>query len=149
MFFDDFKRWRRWDPLRDVRRLQQQLNEVLEGGLPFPGFGGTPYPPLNAWSNEEKLVVHVEMPGVSADDIEVSVLSQTLTIKGTRPAEELSERDVFHRQERGHGTFVRTVELPFAVEADAVEAKYRQGILTLELPRAEADRPRRISVKSE
>ncbi len=148
MFFDDFKRWRR-GRIRDVQRLQQQLNEMLGGGIPFPDINFEAFPPLNAWSNDEKLIVRVEMPGFSPDDIDVSIMNQTMTLKGTRAQEELGETDIFHRQERGHGKFVRTVELPFAVEADSVTASYKRGILTLEMPRAEADKPRKISIKTE
>jgi HSP20 family protein len=148
MFFDDFKRWRR-GRIRDVQRLQQQLNEMLGGGIPFPDINVEAFPPINAWSNDEKLIVRVEMAGFSLEDIDVSIMHQTLTLKGNREAEELGERDIFHRQERGHGKFVRTIELPFAVNAEAVEASYTRGVLTLEMPRAEADKPRKISIKTE
>ena len=148
MFFDDFKRWRR-GRIRDVQRLQHQLNEMLGGGIPFPDINVEAFPPINAWSNDEKLIVRIEMPGFSPDDIDVSIMHQTLTLKGNRDAEELSETDIFHRQERGHGKFVRTIELPFAVNSDSVSASYIRGILTLEMLRAEADKPRKISIKTD
>ncbi len=140
MRFSNLRGFRHWDPMEDMRRLQRHLNGMLECQ--------PTYPPINVWSNEEGLIVQVEMPGVSPDDIDISVVHKTLTIKGKRPAEELEEKDVHHRNERTSGSFIRSIELPYMVEADKVEASYSLGILRLELPRAEADKPRKITVKT-
>jgi len=147
MFFDDFRRWQTWNPLVQMRQLQRDLNSILEH--PEAAFRGAGYPALNVVGDDEKLVVTAEMPGVSPSDIDVSIVHDTLTIKGTRKAEELAEDEIFHRQERTSGTFVRTVALPYAVSSEKVKATYAQGVLKLELPRAESDKPKKISVKSE
>jgi HSP20 family protein len=106
------------------------------------------YPPLNIWSNEEGLVITAEVPGISPDEIEISVVGETLTLSGERKAEELDEGTRYHRQERGSGKFSRTVQLPFPVDVDEVNALFVDGVLEIKLPRTEADKPRKIAVKS-
>ena len=76
------------------------------------------------------------------------VHGDTVTLRGERKPDEIEEGDAFHRQERGHGKFVRTIQLPHQVDADNVQAHYAKGVLRLTLPRAEADKPRQISVKN-
>ena len=93
-------------------------------------------------------VVTAELPGVSPDDVEISVVGETLTIHGDRKSEEVDEKATYHRQERACGQFNRSIELPFMVESDKVSAKLEKGLLTITLPRAEQDKPRRISVNS-
>jgi len=88
------------------------------------------------------------MPGVEASGLDVSVHDSTLTLRGSRKADTLQEGETYHRQERGSGNFVRSVQLPFAAEADKVEAKLEKGILRLTLPRAEAEKPKQIEVKT-
>jgi len=147
MFFDDFTKWRNWQPLQDMRRLQRELNDVLERTV--PSYRQAVYPPMNIWGDEEKLVVKAEMPGVDPKHLDVSIVHDTLTIKASREGEELGEGEIYHRQERPVGQYVRTIELPYAVNPDKVHATYAAGLLTLELPRAEADKPKRVTVKSE
>ncbi|MBM4315661.1 MAG: Hsp20/alpha crystallin family protein, partial [Deltaproteobacteria bacterium] len=101
------------------------------------------------WVGEGDVIVTAELPGMDTGNTDISVVGDTLTISGSRKAEPLKEGESYHRQERSHGQFKRTLQLPFRVEADKVEAKYEKGILRLTLPRAEADKPRKISVRSE
>jgi HSP20 family protein len=104
-------------------------------------------PPVNAWVGEADVVVTAELPGVDPSKVEVSVVGDTLTISGSREAEALKEGESYHRQERTHGRFTRSLQLPFPVEAGKVEAKYEKGILRISLPRAEADKPARLSIR--
>lgn len=140
--------WRfggRMDPLHEMQRLQGEMNRV------FPGLGQlTPeVPPVNAWVGESDVVVTAELPGMDPSKVDVSVVGDTLTISGAREAETLKGGESYHRQERSHGRFTRSLQLPFHVEAGKVEAKYERGILRITLPRAEADKPRKVSVTSE
>ena len=141
--------WRfggRMDPLHEMQRLQGEMNRVFSGlGQPL----NPEVPPVNAWVGESDVVVTAELPGVDPSKVDVSVVGDTLTISGARQAEALKEGESYHRQERSHGRFTRSLQLPFHVEADKVEAKYERGILRVTLPRAEADKPRKVSVKSE
>lgn len=134
------------DPLREIQRLQREMNQIFSG-LDQPL--GQEVPPVNAWVGEGDVIVTAELPGMDTGNTDISVVGDTLTISGSRKAEPLKEGESYHRQERSHGQFKRTLQLPFRVEADKVEAKYEKGILRLTLPRAEADKPRKISVRSE
>jgi HSP20 family protein len=134
------------DPLREMERLQREMNRV------FSGMGetlGQEVPPVDAWIGESDVIVAAELPGVDPAKVDISVVGDTLTISGSGEAETLKEGESYHRQERNHGSFSRTVQLPFHVEGSKVEAKYEKGILKITLPRAEADKPRKISVKAE
>jgi HSP20 family protein len=103
---------------------------------------------MNVWRNEEGVVITAELPGLKPEDIDISVVGDTLTLTGSRQAEELGENVKYHRRERGSGKFTRTFQLPFGVEADKVEATFEKGLLHIFLPRAEAEKPRKITVKT-
>jgi HSP20 family protein len=106
------------------------------------------YPAVNVWADEDAQLVTAEMPGVDMQDIEISVLGDVLTLSGSRKEEELPEDSRYHRRERSCGTFTRSVQLPYPVDADKVEATLEKGVLHIRLPRAEESRPRKIAVRS-
>jgi HSP20 family protein len=141
--------WRfggRMDPLHEMQRLQGEMSRVFSGlGQPM----NPEVPPVNAWVGESDVVVTAELPGVDPGKVDVSVVGDTLTISGAREAAPLKEGESYHRQERSYGRFTRSLQLPFHVEAGKVDAKYERGILRITLPRAEADKPRKISVMCE
>jgi HSP20 family protein len=134
------------DPLREMQRLQQEMNRVFSG---LDQTGSRENPPVNAWVGESDVIVTSEIPGIDPEKVELSVVGDTLTISGSREPEGVKEGENYHRQERSFGRFTRSLQLPFHVEAGKVEAKYEKGILKITLPRAEADKPRKIAVKSE
>lgn len=131
--------------LREMQRLQDSLNRVLSSG---PNHS-TEYPLVNVWTSENGAIVRAEVPGIAPEDVDISLVHDTLTIRGSRKPEELKEGESRHRHERGFGEFTRSLQLPFGVEGDKVEAKFANGVLQITLPRAEAEKPRRISVVSE
>jgi len=133
-----------WDPWRELNRLQEDLDRAFSGARPGAAYE---YPAINVWTNEENAVCTAEIPGIDPSDIEVSVVHDTVTIKGTRRPEELREGERFHRRERGYGDFTRTLQMPFKVAQGEVEARVDRGILQIVLPRAEEDRPKRIAVQ--
>lgn len=144
--------WQPFGPvLREVSRLRNEFNQLFGGQTP-DGAGwsalAAAYPALNVWEDEGHLFLEAELPGMDLNDLEIYVTGgDQLTLKGERrqPATE----GVWHRQERGFGSFVRTVTLPAHVDADKVEARFLNGVLTVTLPKAEAAKPRKITVKSE
>ncbi|MBS1992338.1 MAG: Hsp20/alpha crystallin family protein [Cyanobacteria bacterium SZAS LIN-2] len=136
-----------WSSLREMERVQQQLNRLLASDG-SPSDGQADFPPLNVWTNENGVIVTAELAGVSTESIELSVLHDTLTIRGSRQPEVLAEGQSWLRQERGHGQFSRTLRLPFAVESDGVQAHFRDGVLQITLPRAESEKPRKIAVSA-
>ena len=105
-------------------------------------------PAINVWADEHAVYAEVDLPGVDPAKLDISVTEgNRLTIQGERPVLELANA-VWHRQERGHGTFTRELTLPTMVDADKVEAAYENGVLRLTLPKAEAAKPRKIAVKA-
>ncbi|MDZ4197755.1 MAG: Hsp20/alpha crystallin family protein [Kiritimatiellia bacterium] len=132
------------DPFSEIRRLHRDMNRL------FSGYGDArdAFPAVNLWSDTDKVTVKAEIPGVEPKDIDVSVQGDLLTLRGDRKAPELPEDCVCHRAERVEGQFLRTIRLPFEVDANQVEAKTALGILTLKLPRAETSKPRRIAIQA-
>jgi HSP20 family protein len=132
---------------REMDRLQKEMNRLFDNYAPMrrsaPG-----YPAMNVWANENGALVTAEVPGVRPEDIDVSVVGETLTLSGMRSPEEMNEDARYHRQERSYGKFTRSLQLPFAVDVNKIEATFKNGVLNVELPRAESDKPRKISVKS-
>jgi len=141
-----YRRYRPSNMLREMERFQRDLNRLFDDFSPqiksAPSF-----PAVNIWADQESVLLTAEMPGLSGDDIELNVLEDTLTISGKRAAEPLPEGATYHRQERGFGKFSRSIRLPYRVDAEKVKAGFHDGILEVTLPRAEADRPKKIAVK--
>ncbi len=136
-------------PWREMERFQREINQLL--GETFdesrPGYAPG-FPAINVWANQDGAVVTAELPGVNPEDIDITIVGQTLTISGSREPEDLGEDVKLHRQERGFGKFARSFELPFLIDDAKVEAMFEKGVLHLSLPRAEADKPRKITVKT-
>jgi len=143
-----YRRYRIPTVWRELDRLQRDMDKMLSSGYPSFMRTAPSFPALNIWSNEDELIITAEVPGINPEDLDISVVGDSLTLKGTREVEELDEGARYHRQERGYGNFSRTVQLPFPVDIDSVNAKFTNGVLEINLPRAEADKPRKIAVKS-
>lgn len=140
----------RWsNPWQELDRLQHEVNRLFEG-LPARGarYAAPRYPAMNVWINDDGAVLTAELPGCDPDALDISVIGEVLTLSGSRQAEEVPEHATYHRRERACGRFSRTFELPFSVEAEAVEASFENGVLRVILPRAEADKPRKIEIKT-
>ena len=143
----------RWQPFGDVRsemnRLHDEMNRLFgryaNGGREFSPSG---YPPLNLWEDEDHLYVEAELPGFDLNDLEMYVTGENqLSIKGERKRSELGA-GTWHRQERGYGAFSRLIELPSPVDSDQVSGEFKNGVLTITLPKKEEVKPRRIEVKA-
>jgi HSP20 family protein len=106
------------------------------------------FPATNVSETDESLLIRAELPGIRPDDLEVTVEGNTLTLAGKRETVEESEKVSFHRREREWGSFRRSLTIPVRVEADKVQARFADGILTVELPKAAAARPKQITVQA-
>ncbi|MGV8081843.1 MAG: Hsp20/alpha crystallin family protein [Syntrophales bacterium] len=134
------------DLMPEVQRLQREMNRLFSGvSQPF----SQDFPAINVWSGENEIVVSAELPGADPDGMDISVVGESMTLSGVRNPEALKEGENYHRQERSSGRFSRTLQLPFRVNAANVAARFEKGILQITLPRAEADKPRKISIKAE
>ncbi|RMD60028.1 MAG: Hsp20/alpha crystallin family protein [Nitrospirae bacterium] len=145
--FDPWRELRRME--REMRRMQEDIARLFPGFTPafVPGVAVVEFPPVNMWREENNALIVAELPGISLDDIDVSVSGRILTLSGSRKPEEENE-EVYQRRERWYGDFTKRIELPFLVEADKVEAKFKNGVLYITLPRAEAEKPKKISIKA-
>lgn len=145
MLLQDLSRSRLWETMREMERMQSQLSRLFrEESAQAPA----EYPPINVWTSENESVIKAEIPGIDPESIEVSVVNQTITLRGNRQQEQLGENEKWHRRERSWGQFARSLELPYRVEADSVSASSRNGVLTVRLPRAAADKPRKVAVRN-
>jgi len=133
---------------REMDRLQREMNRLFEDSYPSRYHSAPAYPAMNVWTNEEGLQITAEVPGVSPKDIDISVVGDTLTLSGVREPDELKEGARYHRQERGYGNYTRSIQLPFSVNVNKVEATFKNGVLSIVLPRAEEDKPKKITIKA-
>jgi HSP20 family protein len=128
-------------------RLQRDMNHLFNHYSPARVQSAPSYPAINILTNEDGQYLSAEMPGVRAEDVDISVNGDTLTISGNRGSDEVPETAHFHRKERGYGEFSRAVQLPFVVDADKVEANFKNGVLNITLPKIEAEKPKKIAIK--
>lgn len=135
-----------WDPFRALERVQAEFDAVhgQANDSYVPGF-----PPLDVWANDAEVVVTAELPGVEPDQLDISVVGDTVKLAGSRPADVTQEGEAWLRRERGYGAFERTIRLPYPVEADAVRAQFKNGVLEVRLPKAGAAKARRIEIQAQ
>lgn len=132
-------------------RFRRELDDTFRAFFSESRLGSTP---LNVWADDERVVVTAEIPGVKPEDIDLSVMGETLVLKSRRATADAAARSegapsaTWLRRERTEGEATRTLTLPYRVDAGAVEATAENGILTLRFPRAAEDKPRRIAVKA-
>lgn len=133
----------RWDPFAEMAQLHRAMNRLFGD---VDGTGET-FPAINVYANEDEAVVSAEVPGVDPEHLEISASGNALTLSGSRQAEDPEKGEAFHRNERFSGRFTRTLELPFNIDAAGIKAQLRHGILKVTLPRAEADKPKKIKIE--
>ncbi len=142
----------RWDPFREMSSLQERMNRLLADYRTRSPFGeeemaqGAWIPAVDIYETKESIVLNVELPGVTKEDLALEVKDSTLTIKGEKKLEKDVKEENFHRMERTYGSFTRAFTLPSTVQQDKVKAKFRDGILEIMLPKAEEAKPKQIKV---
>lgn len=138
----------------DLARMSREMDRLFESLAPaVPGAAerskGRIAPPVNLWQDDANFYAEAELPGVSAEDLEITAHGDTLTIKGTRqPAHDAQSAPEMIRAERFHGSFERTLTLPVEIDAEKVDASLKNGVLTVTLPKAQAVLPRTIAVNA-
>lgn len=133
----------RWDPMRELLNLHARFAGSPENGDDSYGSWA---PAVDIFERGDDLIIRAEIPGVDKDDIDVNVEKNTLTIRGERKREKEYEEDRTFRMERVFGSFVRTFSLPRTVDASGISASYSNGVLELQLPKAEEAKPKRIEI---
>ena len=141
----------RWEPFRDLVTAQRDFDRMLREAF-SPQLGDTELstrawaPPVDIYETAEAIVLKAELPGVDAKDVEVRVEDNTLYLKGERKFEKEVKEQNYHRVERSYGSFARSFSLPNSISADKVKAEFKDGLLTLTMPKREEAKPKTIKI---
>jgi len=145
----------RYDPFRDLRTLQEEVNRLFSTNLTRAfgddeGIGrGAWAPSVDIYENKDQIVLEAELPGMKQEDFDLSIENNVITLRGERRFEKTDESDNYHRVERSYGAFTRSFTLPQTVSADEARAEYSNGVLRVTLPKREEAKSRRIEVTGE
>ena len=143
-----------WRPIRDIEEMERRFDELF--GRPFlpPTWRRLPLeekgwaPAIEVFEKGDKFVIKSEVPGMKEDDVDVSVVGDTLTIRGERKAEsEVNEED-YYCCERSYGSFFRSIALPSTVDAKKIEASYEDGVLEVTIPKAAEVKPKKVPISA-
>ncbi len=138
-----------WSIFDELESIQERMNSALTGN---PGRSGyrrhQSYPLMNVWTSQDGLVIDAELPGAVPEDVDISVMGDTLTLSGRINTTPHKDNEQVFRQERPAGEFKRTLQLPFRANPDGVKAAYKDGILRIKIPRSEDEKPRKIQIKA-
>jgi HSP20 family protein len=154
------ERWRpgrgliRWGPFREMEEMERRINDVFGRPLLPAIWRRTPVeeigwaPAIEMFEKDDKFMVKAELPGMKEEDIDVSVVGDTLTIKGERKAESEVKEEDYYCCERSYGSFTRSITLPSSVDPKNIEASYENGVLEISLPKAAEVKPKKITVSA-
>jgi HSP20 family protein len=144
----------KWRPVRDLVSLQDEMNRLFEGFFGRPmltqDWGeGEWNPSVDVSETKDKVVITADLPGMTKDDVKISIQDHTLTLEGEKKREKEEKGENYHRLERSYGSFCRSFTLPAAVKADKIKASYKDGVLSVTLPKAEEAKPKEIPISTE
>jgi HSP20 family protein len=150
-------RMTQWNPAGETATLNQRMerlfDEMLGRGLWRTAeerpLRGTWVPAINNLEREDAIVIQADLPGLKAEDVEVTVEEGILSIRGERKLEEVNEGETYHRVERLYGSFERTFTLPNSVDTSKIDARFKNGEMLLTLPKREESKPRSVKIKVE
>lgn len=138
------------DPFRDVTDIQGQMNRLFDSLLgrpsPMAGLERMWAPAVDVYETEDELVIAAELPGLNQKDVHLTLAGDMLTLRGERQRSHEVTPDSYYRAERWWGKFERTLPLPIPVEAGKVKAAYRDGVLTVTLPKADEIKQKEIKI---
>jgi HSP20 family protein len=139
----------RWEPYRDMMTFQNRISRLLNDAFtPYSAAEGVGawLPPVDIVEETDRLVLRAELPGVRVDDIDIKVENGTLILRGEKKQEKEIDTESAHRLERYYGTFTRSFVLPVTIAADTIQARYKDGVLEVVLPKADEAKPRKIKI---
>src|SRR5215216_2835656 len=141
----------RWEPLRELGSLQNEMNRLFNTvfDAPAPGNGGTMrrwMPAMDLVESGDHFVLRADLPGLSEEDVKIELEDGTLTVSGERKAEHEEKEEGYYRVERAFGGFSRSLTLPQGIDPEAVNASFDRGVLEVRIPKPEEKKPRRIEI---
>ena len=138
----------RWEPFREIAALQNEMSRFMNGLLEGNGRTNQAWvPALDVWETENEIVYALDLPGIPEEKISVELDEGALTISAERERTEEESQDRFYRYERRFGSFSRTIGLPQGTDEGSVKAEYKNGVLTVTLPKKEIAKPRQVKVQ--
>jgi len=142
----------RWEPFRNANSLQEQFSRLFDTS--FPGRSSesdltTWAPAVDIQETENELVLKADLPGIEEKDIDVRIENNTLTIRGERKFEKQVNEDNYLRVERSYGSFSRSFSLPNTINTEAIHAEYKNGVLTVQMPKRAESKPKQVKVNVE
>jgi HSP20 family protein len=143
----------RWEPVRELNSLQQEMNRLFSTFFDAPTTGGNGgagrrwIPAMDLVETEEHYVLTADLPGLSQEEISLEFDGDVLTLSGERKSEHTERKEGFYRLERATGSFSRTLTLPEGVDPDAVTATFDKGVLEVRIPKPEQRKPKKVSIK--
>lgn len=136
-----------WDPWQELTRMQEEMSRLL-GGFTSP-VSGRRMPPVRVFTDERGAHLTALLPGLAAENVDISVEGDTLTIRGERPEPELGDGESWVMRERRTGKFARTLSFPFSIDAANVQARMKHGVLEIDVPRSPEELPKKIEVRAD
>jgi len=141
----------RWDPFRELVSMQDRMNRLFEDAVRTRGgedemTAGSWVPPVDIYETKDAMVVKAQLPEVNKEDIEIRLENGVLSIRGERKLQEDLKREQCYRMECQYGAFSRSFSLPRTVDQEKIDANYKDGVLTLRIPKREETRPRQIEI---
>lgn len=145
----------KWDPLGNIATLQERINKLFDDSFPHPMHDSEDVP-LCAWAphvdiyeTEQGIIIAADLPGVNKEDVLVEVKDNVLTLSGERFADPAVGAEQYYRRERTCGTFHRAFTLRTFIAPDRIKARFKNGVLLVEVPLPEEEKPRQVSVDIE
>jgi len=140
----------RWEPAREMMTLREAMDRLFDDAFtrPFSMREGWSAPAIDMYQTDDEIVVKASLPGIKADEVQINITGDVLTLKGEVKHEEESKDKAWHIREQRWGSFQRSVPLPTNVVADQAKAEFENGILTITLPKAEEVKPRTITINT-
>jgi HSP20 family protein len=141
----------RWEPMREMMTLREAMDRLFDDAFTRPinlRDGGWTSPAIDVYQTDDEVVVRAALPGFKADEVQINVTGDVLTLRGERKQEEEKKERAWHIREQRWGSFERSISLPTEVKADNAVADFENGILTVTLPKAEEVKPKTITVKA-
>ncbi|WP_025270375.1 Hsp20/alpha crystallin family protein [Hippea sp. KM1] len=140
------------EPFKELTTLQERLNRVFNDLMPSASQSRDSaewMPAVDIYETKDSINIEVEAPGMKEEDIKINLENNTLTIYGERKFEKKEEGKNYYRMERSYGSFSRSFLLPDNVDVDAIKAKYKDGVLTITLPKKPESKPKEIPIEKE
>ena len=140
----------RWEPVREMMTLREAMDQLFNDAFtrPVSMSGGSVIPAIDVYQNNDDVIVKAALPGLKADDVQISVSADVLTLRGEFKQENEQKDTTYHIREQRYGSFERSIMLPSDVQTDKSKADFENGILTITLPKAESVKPKTITIKA-